>query len=155
MPSSLPTSSLTLSLFKHSSFFIFLFFVVCFLRRETQKSSRDFVFWSLLFCFFLVVVRDRDINIERERERECQLTKTRTLVSTVSKTRFVLFLIFPNQVFFFFSLFLLLRLFDLWENKGHAENEVERNYRLSILDFSFGILELQKVSAFSSSIPSA
>lgn len=62
---------------------------------------------------------------------------------------------FPKPGFFFFSLFLLLRLFDLWENKGHAENEVERNYRLSILDFSFGILELQKVSAFSSSIPSA
>lgn len=62
---------------------------------------------------------------------------------------------FPKPGFFFFSLFLLLRLFDLWENKGHAENEVERNYRLSILNFSFGILELQKVSAFSSSIPSA
>lgn len=62
---------------------------------------------------------------------------------------------FPKPGSFFFSLFLLLRLFDLWENKGHAENEVERNYRLSILNFSFGILELQKVSAFSSFIPSA
>lgn len=55
---------------------------------------------------------------------------------------------FPKPGSFFFSLFLLLRLFDLWENKGHAENEVERNYRLSNIKLFFWNLRITKSVRF-------